>query len=519
MQTVLLAIALLAAPAARTINGSFTVVYAPDDGTRTTQPLPAADGTTVSAYSWNKATGGYDVHAGTIDASGNVTIPGVPEGHYFLAVNNTDFFGFLTTSLTELTTSKPDLSTIVSVRPDMATDDGSLTVNLNLTGLDPYVPRKRGFGQADSTLFQLESSQNLLGQRPFEWGMIGKPVAGATSKSGQMSWSSPSFFGLFGLPDASRGDVVFAHSAQFSIIGGAGAQPLRFRAADRAARLSLTLQDGAGTPPFDVALEPIQTSGQISGDVRYSQFEALAPQVYPTAVHGEFGLTLWGIPHTTRYPDAPNYSGAQLSFGGPPPMLLEGNGILDEFAPPLTDANYGALTYGKFLDGNWRSFRQTLFAYEVFNDMPGGWQDEATAYTFLLEPEGGDDDDALDPNRPIQPVLGPVQSPQIGGVSAFVAQDGVGTTPTLSWTAPTLGQATSYTVYIWDVNDFSGSAIVTALVRSTSFTVPDGLLIPGELYYAVITANSAPWDHPNAGVYRTGFPLYTTDCVTAGFTP
>ena len=49
--------------------------------------------------------------------------------------------------------------------------------------------------------------------------------------------------------------------------------------------------------------------------------------------------------------------------------------------------------------------------------------------------------------------------------------------------------------------------------------MPEGLLTSGGTYYAKIQAFAAPWDRPNAPLYRFGYPEYFADCVTAGFSP
>src|ERR1700739_2560499 len=100
-----LLLALLLA-AARTITGQFTIVYAPDDGTQTVAPLPPSSGTTVAAYQWSAKTGSYTIYNGSLDGNGNVSIPGVPAGNYFLAINDPS----LGLSFSEMSTSTPDLS-------------------------------------------------------------------------------------------------------------------------------------------------------------------------------------------------------------------------------------------------------------------------------------------------------------------------------------------------------------------------------------------------------------------------
>ena len=88
-------------------------------------------------------------------------------------------------------------------------------------------------------------------------------------------------------------------------------------------------------------------------------------------------------------------------------------------------------------------------------------------------------------------------------------------TPTLTWSAPTLGTATSYTVTIQGTS----GQLLSATAYETSFAVPPGILFSGNTYWAAITANYGPWDAIDRAVNRGGVPFDWADCVTNVFTP
>ena len=117
----------------------------------------------------------------------------------------------------------------------------------------------------------------------------------------------------------------------------------------------------------------------------------------------------------------------------------------------------------------------------------------------------------------IAPVLGPVKAPQLNGRDLFQPQIGVGLQPTISWSPPALGVATSVVVSITGVDEvFSFLATVRT---GNSFTVPPGVLVSGRTYFAALTARQAAGDGPDAPALRTGVPFYSADCVTSTFTP
>jgi hypothetical protein len=501
--------ALLCAPATRTISGSFTTIFAPDDGSRTSIPTTLPDGFAVSAYWWNKKTNSYEIFPGSVDAAGNLSIPNVPTGKYFLAAP--DLFSF---TLIEFDTSTPDLSSIVSARPNLVQDDGSLVVTLNLTNNDPFTPG----GIATVEEFQYQSSQAAIDQSPFQFSPTQRPVTGSTTFNGPMSWSF--HFDQAGLPSAADGDVVWFHAGAHHDLGS-GIATLGARITDKFAKLALTLQDDGSSPTVDVALMPTRRSGTIGGDVRYTQFAPLAAQSGPGAVFDGFFLDVLGLPHARRFPDSPDGSIRTIGLLSAPAARLLSLVKLNPDAG-LPDTDYGPISYGEFLDSNWVKTRQTEASYTSNIIFPDGTQMPWSSLLIAAEPERGqaanDDLDArFPPGRTIAPVLGPVLSPRIAGNDAFVPQSGVGLTPVISWDPPALGTATSYRLEIFSA-DFSTS--ITVFVRAgTSFVVPPGMLTAGQQYFAVITSQSAPHDTLNAPAYRGGVPSYFTDCSTAGFTP
>ena len=266
-------------------------------------------------------------------------------------------------------------------------------------------------------------------------------------------------------------------------------------AVTRSAKLTdLTVAPDSSTSSV-VALTDTPQTGSLSSALRSSQFAALAADVNPAAVLMSFSLNVLAVPHSLAYPDRPLTDAA-------PMFSLSGRSA--------ADVDYGTVSYGQFFDALWKEERRVVYSFEVVYERASAvfLSSEALADSTV----GG-----------ITPVIGPPRTPKVNGANAFTSQTGVGLQPTISWSAPALGTATSYVVDI--VAAFpcgmSGQVIgLSAVVHNgTSFKVPTGILQAGVPYRTTITARQAPWDTLDAGPLRRGTPLHTAQCVTSTFVP
>jgi hypothetical protein len=119
------------------------------------------------------------------------------------------------------------------------------------------------------------------------------------------------------------------------------------------------------------------------------------------------------------------------------------------------------------------------------------------------------------------PVLGPPLSPKIQGLDAFQPQSGVGLTPVVSWSPPSLGTPTSYEVGVSPTGPGSFYASLSFTVYGqTSLRIPPGFLVSGVSYQLSISSFQAPWDTLGRPPMRTGAPWATANSLSsATFTP
>lgn len=484
----------------RTVSGTFQTTYWADDGakvTLNTLPTPTfgisgPPATPSALLVPDSSTSGYAKFAFSVDANQSFSVPGVPVGTYFLELDKADSLpvscvgggiqvvSVVIPQLFELTADVPDLQVVTSARRDVAAPVPTTFTNVafDITNMDPWVP-----GES----IQVVSSQALTNYRAF---FSPAPAATVTSFMGTSPW--------FGerLPDATKGDVVFVHQRVPSTVMSGASTASVVRSTKFARLKNLTVVDGA-TSNAAVPLIAAPQTGSLSTNIQSSQFAALAADVNPRAATLLDGaIVVLAAPHSVSYPDMPASSLAGVATVG-----LQTN---------LSDADYGAVVYGHFLDPFWKEFRRVSYEFEIGTLAFGRVQSDL--------PISGLGAGA------ITPVIGPPKSPLVNGNDAFSFNTGVGLQPTISWSSPALGTATSYLVEIvaatLDCTSSGGIGGISALVRTgTSFKVPAGVLRTGTPYRVTITARQAPWDTADAGPFRTGTPLHIAQCVSNAFIP
>ena len=476
----------------RTVSGAFQTTYWTDAGTKTTlKGLPTLvfgdPAATPSAILVpDGSASGYTKLPLVLSGDQSFAVSGVPTGPYFLELDAISTAAAVCgepltiVHLFELTTSTPDLASVTAARPDVVTPQAFPTVSFDMSNLDPWGSRDRLFIASS----QARTSQLLLAFPPLH----------ATSFTGTFDW-----FG--GLPDASKNDAVFVYQRASTVTGNGStvARATKFKKL-----IDLTMLEGT-TTSATVALEAAPQTGTLGADLRTSQFAALAADVHPGASLNSFSLSVLGVPHSLTYPDMPLLDFSSIFF-------LSGSLVSGASAG---DFDYGSLPYGQFFDPLWKDDRRTVYFFDVHDQTPS----DTTLVPFFRSDEAV----PASPAGPIVPVIGPPKVPRVNGADAFTARTGVGLQPTISWSAPSLGSATSYVLdVVADPScDLSGQIVgLSAVIHGgTSFKVPPGILKPGRPYKAFITARQAPWDVLDAGPFRTGTPLHSAQLVTSVFMP
>jgi hypothetical protein len=324
----------------RTVKGQISTVYWADDGSKTILPGSLGPARTVPAL-WIPAGNNYRRVAVSFGADSSFSVPDVPEGPYFLEVDTQWDPAWRWADLFELTESTPDLSTVVTARPDVQIAAKPTSFTLDVLGLTPWV---KSFG--DMLLFT--GSQAHVYGRPLAGAGAAPPSAGATSWHATWDWNRMNTAGAIGLPDASKGDVEFFYQRSTSPVGSGATQGVA-HVATRFQRLdNLTLHDGvAGSASLTLADAPM--TGSLRANLRNSSWASLLADANPIA---RFPRSAWaGRQHFARLDQGARVAGRGLRhrrLWPVPRPVVEGGAICalygDRGRAPARhlDALYGA---------------------------------------------------------------------------------------------------------------------------------------------------------------------------------
>jgi len=245
-----------------------------------------------------------------------------------------------------------------------------------------------------------------------------------------------------------------------------------------------------------VALVAPQAFGEMTLDVRLDEFAALVPPVEGITVSPS-GAQVWVMasPHYAGTVGAIWLHWERFPSGGANP-------------PPVT------VRWPRFVPDAYQEFRETAVSAlaGMAPSLGAPVADVPLGLSMRIERVSGAD--------PIlRPRLGPPRAPRVAGLDASKAQAGVGLTPTVSWSPPSLGTPSRYELGLFDRT--SGSPVnwrATVRTTATSFSLPPGLLEAGHVYGLVLAAVSEPNAAPSAP-FRSTLPFEQAGTLTAAFTP
>jgi hypothetical protein len=151
------------------------------------------------------------------------------------------------------------------------------------------------------------------------------------------------------------------------------------------------------------------------------------------------------------------------------------------------------MRYGLSLAGNWQPFGSAGYSTSLGFPVPG--TPRAAVFTHQIFTSV----DVSNPNPDvlidIEPRLGPPGALLVAGLDALQPQTGVGLTPTVSWTAPTLGAANLYELDVFQLTPTTNRRNFVNAGRfattGTSLTLPPDVLEAGGSYVLIVQAGIA----------------------------
>jgi hypothetical protein len=472
----------------RTLHGHEEVLFRALDGTLLSREPQDLHDRLVEAFVPGE--GGAWTHlGGTASRDGRFEVPGLPPtGHFWLHVGG---HAYLWTDADTI-----DLDATVLGPSNPPRDEvGPASVAVDATGLAPWMEGDRLSYFVPSDVIY---DDDLVGE-----GATSAPVAGDDALHGlAFDWT--------GRPLASvvAGDVALfvQYRTQTSAGGLVYSAPVRrlTLAPVQQAPQSVMHVQGAMTTPSELAYRLVW---------KRSAFAALAPAVSP----GRATASSYAF----DYSAAPGARDEEAWIDLPLPFVR-----LEDPADATDghDVDSGELRLPQPFPAAWlvQSF-VTTFAVDVA--LPDG-----QLATQLEVGVGRRTRRAPSASAPIVPTLTPARAPRVGaeGRSLFEPQEGIGTSPTITWDAPATGTPTSYRLRILRADPAPpppgapgwvdvGTFVVAG--DETSLTIPPDVLARGEHYVAILKAVDEEGEDVRTSPERVSVEFAFADLVTATFAP
>ncbi|AKT44077.1 hypothetical protein [Chondromyces crocatus] len=372
----------------------------------------------------------------TIDGEGNFVAEDIPEGDLYLEVTPA---GGSSTYLVGSARSF-DLGTRFLRRPDAVSATSETPLLLTATGLNPV--------QGGDNVQIYSPGSGTLGH----WGFYEEDI-GATAVADLMT--DVTYFLVPNLVEGTKGDE--AHLTQNALSISDGVEVISTRRAFKAA--SITQVNGEAMTIEGTFEELPQQPHQV--DWKRAQFASLAEAAHPEAtvsahvadVTAEVAPGLRSLTPSlaTAYTTDPSDGTVDLAFGDP---------------------------YG------WGHLVGASVSYDLSVSLPG-FASPKLLFGYASSFDYRDDWSSLD----LAPRLGPPTHVRINDQDSTASLTGVGLTPTISWSAPELGEPTTYRLTVrLLLREGTSRIVATLLTASTQVRLPPGVLEMGEYYYVQVAS-------------------------------
>jgi hypothetical protein len=445
-------------PSTRTVSGSEIVHF--KNG-----PVPVDLSTTTIAALVPNGSGGYNVLAGTGTSGGAFSIPNVPTGFYLLQIGAT----YVWTSNTVV-----DADHFADYRSDIvAANPNTTSVTFDLTNLHSW---------QQTDYFELVCPNNSTGEAPFP-GTVGETTFTGT-------------FPYFGnLSVGSEGDQYYIGQLITQNLGG-----YPFTGLGRYIAPPKFNQTNGSNTLFTGKLRTIPQNHTFEANIHGADLAAQALAANPSAalVNTSVGLAVY--PGSFAHGQSTATTDLVIQLGGPP--FLTTNGDL------------GQVSYGNPYPPKWAPYVGYFWIAATNYVAPGAtnglpWPTFTFGQTLTLPTS----------TNPIKPLAGVVKSPSVNHKNFFTNQTGVGLTPILKWSPPSVGTANNYAVFIYQLSNSGGNTVITGIAgfytQGKSLRVPSGVLSKGQAYFFEVRA----LDIPGVNFAKTPFMSGSTNAsadVTSG---
>jgi len=436
---------------AGTINGSWIDTYWTPSG-----PMPwPLDWTKVAsgpAALVRQSDGSFQSFQGSGNSDGTFSIPNVPGGYYWLLIGN---------SMDWTSASNFDFGADFAgqLPPTTASSGSNMTLNINLSGLDPLQT-------GDEVMFLEESAPGFSFVSP-----AGSPAGATTFSTG----------GIFGATfDFAQSAPAFLAEYEPEAIGALSAIGL----GPSATLPDLTLIDGFNS--FNVTLAPSVPKSfdlSVKGSAWSALFANVAPTP-PTLAGANFALeTIPFFTATDKTPQAgvnlPLLAGLQISsqpsFTSVAPSCTRSGpfhaDLLGE-GPITMDEDFGTVNFEDPFPSNW----QRVFTLCEVATVPIPFPGSTTPVPFQLV----DTLSAAIPTSQLAPAVSQVQNPTLNGSSVFLPNTVAATGASLNWAVPNGTVPIGYKINIFAARTITlgQQTVSTYLPYLSVYTAKNSFVLP-----------------------------------------
>jgi len=423
------------------------------------------------------------------ETDGSFSIIGVPAGNYWLRRETLETPEFLWTGESTL-----DLGRVYGGRADQSLVKTSYTpaFTLNLTNLAPwgdplrwFIPKLGWYGATHASNFSANG-----------------PLAGDTAVVNGQIASLPYYWPLI---NGNKGDKL-------TLIQTAPGQSGLFTYTSPIRQMAVpafTQVEGQAVS-ISGAFQTLPTS-PCSVQLNADSFRSLATSVHPAAKENPLSFEVFTQPVTA---DSPLLQSRSEGTGFGYPRLLNGSLGGDSSSYNLS------LSMGDPSPSGWLKLYRASAEVYAFGDPIPGTTNNSWTHSFLqtidvLPPS---------PDTPLAARISPPRTLRINGLDLQQPQTGVGLNPTLSWTAPALGTPSIYRIEIVkfviaaNSTQSNSTPVATLWTRSTTITLPNGVIEAGQCFTVVIHAESNPLTSGQRP-FAKGFPFASAGAHSALITP
>jgi hypothetical protein len=260
------------------------------------------------------------------------------------------------------------------------------------------------------------------------------------------------------------------------------------------------MQDGA-TASLNVSMTSAPAGGSYVMNFKGSTLVAMRSAVNPNATVADSYVDFSVIP--------------SLAYG---PVDSTGDELWADFQNALSgDVNLGSLPYNNPFPSSYLVF----VAYDDILTIPYT-ANGALNPAIMVAQNYGDTATLPTATAPLTPMVGPPMAPQINGLDLFTSQTINSLTPTISWSAPSVGTANAYSVHIYNLSENGDDSVTNEVAHfvatQNGIVVPPNLLQSDNQYIVQINAIYEPNTNVATAPNQQSFPVAVGQLYSAAFT-